>query len=89
MTRQQLSAVICNIDDRHIAEAIVYQPEKAFFSRQKISPIRKKRISTLALAAALILSLGIAAYAIFHLGILDLYQPADKLPEGTEALIEP
>lgn len=89
MTRQQLSEIICNMDDRHIAEALVFSPEKVPSAHQRTLLQNRRRFVALAVAAALVFSLGIVAYAVFHLGILDLYRPAGKLPEDTETLIEP
>ena len=65
MKRDQLSKVICNIDERQIAEAYQFNPDLCSDSPERIVHMSKKRIFTFALAAALILSLGIAAYAAF------------------------
>ena len=63
MTREQLSRVFCNLDERQIAEAYQFDPDLCGRSRERIVHMKKKRIITFALAAALILSLGIVAYA--------------------------
>ena len=63
MSREQLSEIISGLDDRHIVEAIRYSPEDAA-SPERIEHMKRKRIFTIALAAALILALGAAAYAI-------------------------
>ena len=63
MTREQLSRVFCNLDERQIAEAYQFDPDLCGRSLERIVHMKKKRIITFALAAALILSLGIVAYA--------------------------
>ena len=63
MTRKQLSRVFCNLDERQIAEAYQFDPDLCGRSPERIVHMKKKRIITFALAAALILSLGIVAYA--------------------------
>ena len=63
MTREQLSRVFCNLDERQIAEAYQFDPDLCGRSPERIVHMKKKRIITFALAAALILSLGIVAYA--------------------------
>ena len=62
MSREQLSDIISGLDDRHIAEAICYSPGDAAPERNE--HMKRKRILTIALAAALVLALGAAAYAI-------------------------
>ena len=63
MKREQLSAIICNIDERHIAEAYQFDPDLCARSSERIVHMKKKRMITFALVAALMLSLSIAAYA--------------------------
>ncbi len=63
MNRELLSKALCEIDESFIAEAYRPVPEAASSSSERIVPMKKKRIITFALAAALILSLGIVAYA--------------------------
>ena len=63
MSREQLSEIISGLDDRHIVGAIRYSPGDAA-SPERIEHMKRKRIFTIALAAALILALGAAAYAI-------------------------
>ncbi len=62
--REALSRVISGMDDRHIAECAGYAPAGAAASPERSHRIKVKRILTLALAAALILSLGVTAYAV-------------------------
>ncbi len=64
MNREHLSDAIGAIDDRYIAEAFSYDPEAARGPSERIVHMKTKRIFSLVLAAALILSLGIAAYAV-------------------------
>ena len=64
MNRELLSRALCEIDERYIAEACRPVPEAASGSPGRIVPMKKKRIITFALAAALILALGVTAYAI-------------------------
>ena len=64
MKREQLAAVISNLDDRHIADCVTYAPEGKADSSERSRRVNMKRIVTLALAAALILSLGVTAYAV-------------------------
>ena len=64
MTREQVWDIIGDIDDRFIAEAAQYDPQKCSRSPERIGVMSKKRMITFALAAALILALGVTAYAI-------------------------
>ena len=64
MNRELLSKALCQIDESFIAEAYRPVPEAASGSPERIVPMKKKRIITLALAAALILALGVTAYAV-------------------------
>ncbi len=63
MKREQLSTIICNIDDRHIAQAYQFDPDLCARSSERIVHMSKKRIITFAFAAALMLALGAVAYA--------------------------
>ena len=63
MKRDQLSEIICGIDDRYIAEAYRFDPARCGDSPERIVPMKKKRILAFALAAALLLSFSIVAYA--------------------------
>ena len=67
MNRKLLSKAVGNINDSFIAEA--YRPENDDIvgSPERIVHMKPKRLFTLALAAALILSLGIAAYAVWSI----------------------
>ena len=72
MNRELLSKAVGNIDDRYIAEARFSVPEDASGTSERIVHMKKKRIISLALAAALILALGTAAYAIYNWRLQDL-----------------
>ena len=100
MNRELLSKAVGNIDDRFIAEARFSVPEDASGTSERIVHMKKKRIISLALAAALILALGTAAYAIYNWRLQDLVlhgstenetdvtesQRIDPLPEGVDTL---
>lgn len=58
MNREQLSEIISNIDERHIAETARFDPAFRVRSPERIGTMKTKRIITLALAAALVLALG-------------------------------
>ena len=63
MRREQLSRVITDLEERQIAEAGEFRPELCGRSPEKIVPMGKKKILSFALAAALLLALGVGAYA--------------------------
>ena len=63
MKRENLSEILGQLDDRLIAEARAFDPSAGGRSPERIGHMKKKRIFTLALAAALLLSLSIAACA--------------------------
>ena len=63
MTREQVWDIIGDIDDRFVAEADQFDPKQCSRSPERIEPMKRKRIITFALAAALLLALGIGAYA--------------------------
>ena len=65
MKREQLSEMICNLDERQIAEAYRFDPDLCGRSPERIVHM-KKRIITFALAAVLMLALGITAYAVWN-----------------------
>ncbi len=69
MNRELLSKALCEIDERYIAEAYRPVPEAASGSPGRIVHMKKKRIITFALAAALILALGAMAYAADLFGL--------------------
>lgn len=64
MRREQLSRVFGNLEDRQIAEAYQFDPARGGHAPERNVPM-KKRIIALAIAATLLLSLGIGAYAAY------------------------
>ena len=65
MNREQLFDALADIDEQYIAEAMHCSPVAASGSPERIVRLKKKRIITFALAAALILALGVTAFAVF------------------------
>lgn len=65
MNREKLFDMLSEINDRYVAEAQRYSPEAAPGSSERIVPVKKKRIIAIALAAALMLALGVTAWAVF------------------------
>ena len=63
MNRELLSEALGEIEEGFIAEAYRPVPENASGSSERIVPMKKKRIITFSLAAALLLALGVTAYA--------------------------
>ena len=64
MNRDRLFQALSGLDDRYIAEAIRYAPEDASGASERIVHMKTKRIITIALAAVLILALGVTAWAV-------------------------
>ena len=64
MNREQAFETLSELDDRFIAEAIRYAPADALKPPERIVQVKKRKILAIALAAALILALGAAAYAL-------------------------
>ena len=64
MTREDLSLALNELDERHIRDTLVFSPKSVHDLPERTVHMKKKRILTFALAAALILMLGAAAYAI-------------------------
>ncbi len=65
MRREQLSRVFSNIDERQIAEACRFDPDLCESRPERNIRASMKRIISCALAAVLILALGVSAYAIW------------------------
>ena len=63
MKRETITRMLNGLDDRYISEAEAFLPEAIQESPERIVHMKKKRIVTFALAAALVLALGVAAYA--------------------------
>lgn len=67
MNRELLSKAFGEIDESFIMEAYRPVPEDASGSSERIVHMKKKRFLTFALAAALILALGITAFAVWNI----------------------
>ncbi len=65
MNRELLSKAVGAIDDRYVAEARFPLPEEASGPSERIVHMKKKRIISLAIAAVLMLSLSISAFAMY------------------------
>lgn len=65
MKRETISLALDRLDDRHITDTVSFSPQTIQRSPERIVHMSKKRIITFALAAALMLALGITAYAIW------------------------
>ena len=63
MKRESISLALNDLDERHISDTAAFSPPAGQGSPERIVAINKKRIVTFALAAVLILALGITAYA--------------------------
>jgi len=94
MNRELLSKAFGDIDESFIAQAYRPVPEDASGSSGRSIHMKKKRILTLALAAILLLSLGVAAYAkgwmapIFHSARYAFPEPEERKPELEEYYAE-
>ena len=64
MKRRIISLALGELAERHISDTQSFFPGAAPDSPERSVPMKKKRIVTLALAAALILALGVTAYAV-------------------------
>lgn len=65
MKRETVSLALNSLDDRHIGDTAVFSPETIQSSPERIVLMKKKRMMSIVLAAALSLALAISAYAIF------------------------
>ncbi len=63
MKRETISLALNRLNDRHITDTETFSPGAVQSSPERIEHMKKKRIVTLALAAVLLLALGISAYA--------------------------
>lgn len=72
MKREQLSDIIGAIDDRQVAEAYRFDPALCGRSPERIGNMKIKRIVTFALAAALLLALGVTGFALYRGRVQDL-----------------
>ncbi|MBR6208582.1 MAG: hypothetical protein IKQ69_06250 [Oscillospiraceae bacterium] len=67
MKREIVSQALNLLDERHITQAAVFDPGAIHQLPERIVQMKTKRIISIALAAALILALGIAAYAAWSI----------------------
>ena len=92
MKREQLSDIIGNLDDRQIAEAYQFDPGLCGRSPERIRRMRIKRIVTFALAAVLILALGVTGYAVYRGRVQDLVMKSGEedivlVDDGTDIVL--
>lgn len=89
MKRETITRMLNGLDDRYVSEAADLCPDAMRESPGRIAPMKRKRRITFALAAALLLSLGIAAYAAGLFGLRELYRNPNRgeMPEEAAALI--
>lgn len=67
MKRETISKALNDLDDRFISESAVFSPESMQGNPERIVHMKKKRILSLILAAALIFALGATAYAVWNI----------------------
>lgn len=88
MKRETISQALNGIDERYIDEAAVFRPAARQNSPERSAGVKIKRIMTIALAAALILALGAAAYASDIFGLKTMVKdreiPANIQTEYTD-----
>ena len=65
MKRETISLALNRLAERHISDTMSFSPGAMQDSAERIVHMKKKRIITFALAAVLVLALGVAAYANF------------------------
>ena len=70
MKRELVSLALCELDERYISETETFSPAAARGAPERTVPMKRKRIFTLALAAALILALGVTVYAATGFGMI-------------------
>ncbi len=73
MKRESITLMLNGLADDYISEAAVFSPDAIQESPERIVHMKKKRIISLALAAALILALGAVAYAADLFGIRAMF----------------
>lgn len=98
MKREIISDALNRLDDRHISEAEVFAPELMQSAPERTKPMNKytskrttKRFVTMLIAACLVLSLGIAAYAAWSIHTARQQELRDDLnivESNTESYVE-
>ena len=86
MKRETISLALNSLDDRHITDTAVFSPERIQRSPERIVYMKRKRIVTFALAAALMLVLGISAFAIWGIPRFTGTHPMPKTAEYTSII---
>ena len=89
MKRETITHMLNTLDESYIGEAAAFSPYAVQESPERIAHMKKKRILGFALAAALLLSLGMVAYAADLFGLRALYANHNRgeMPEAAAALI--
>ena len=67
MKRETITLMLNCLADNYISEAEIFCPDAIQESPERIAHMKKKRLLTFALAAALILALGITAFAVWNI----------------------
>ena len=67
MKRELISQALNMLDDRHISDTASFDPGAIQETPERIVHMKKKRIISIALAAALMLALGAVAYAVWSI----------------------
>ena len=75
MKREAISLALNGLEDTFISEAAEFCPEGIQETPERIVRMKTKRIISIALAAALILALGVVAYATDIFGLRALLIP--------------
>lgn len=83
MKRETISLALNSLDDRHITDTAVFSPERVQRSPERIVYMKRKRIVTFALSAALMLVLGVSAFAIWGIPRFTGTHPMPKTAEYT------
>lgn len=99
MNRELISKALSNIDDRYIAETLLYREKQLHHTPERTSKMGKfentnrgghsRRLLGLILAACLVFSLAITAYAANIWGIREMFRTYNReLPEAAETYIQ-
>ena len=83
MKPETVSFALNELDERHICDTVTFSPGAVRSSPERIVIMKKKKIITFALAAALMLALGITAYAVFGIPHSVGTHPMPKTAEYT------
>ena len=67
MKRETITSMLNGLADNYISEAEIFCPDAIQEPPERIAHMKKKRFITFALAAALILALGITAFAVWNI----------------------